>query len=315
MGIIRKKIKSYILKKKEEQDYRILDEEDLLYTYEHIETDINPFLYMGKNKQEVKYLEDIKIKYDNYFTGENTIDYVVRYPYLSLKKRKLMIDEIINKWELDYYKNIDSKLKRMFEQASFIPVKNVQLIKNRQVNTYILIALIFLILLKQYSFLQMLPYIGKVFAKINYLLIFRKYYNIASLVVYLAIIISMYLIIVKVYFDKVLKYGLSAKGFLIKERDRMLRKFKPNVRAIRRHLYKIAKKAKVEQKFVINQLYNTNLIVKRIHRYGQNVIRRVGIFTSYYKTILSISKLLRLILYGLIIFLIIALIFINQNIL
>ena len=34
-----------------------------------------------------------------------------------------MIDEIINKWELDYYKNIDSKLKRMFEQASFIPVK------------------------------------------------------------------------------------------------------------------------------------------------------------------------------------------------
>ena len=42
---------------------------------------------MGKNKQEVKYLEDIKIKYDNYFTGENTIDYVVRYPYLSLKKK------------------------------------------------------------------------------------------------------------------------------------------------------------------------------------------------------------------------------------
>ena len=52
MGIIRKKIKSYILKKKEEQDYRILDEEDLLYTYEHIETDINPFyIWVKINKK------------------------------------------------------------------------------------------------------------------------------------------------------------------------------------------------------------------------------------------------------------------------
>lgn len=309
---LRKKLKAYALERKEKQDFRILNNKDLSYTYEHIQTDYNPFIYVGKH--QVKYLEDIKINYDDYFDGAQTIEYIVRYPYLGLKQRKILITEIIKKWEVDYYKSIDDKLKRMFEQASYIPVKNVQMIKNRQVYLYMAIALFFFVLLKQYSFFQFIPYIGGIFAKINYLLILRRYYNITSIIVYLSIIISMYLIIVKVYFDKVLKYGLSAKGFLIKERDRMLRKFKPNIRVIKNHLYKIAKKGKVEQKFPLDQLYNTNTIVNRIQKYGRTVIKRVGIFTSYYKTILSISKFIRIILYCLIIYLVFSLIFVSYGI-
>src|SRR5690554_4046827 len=126
---LRKKIKAHALEKKKKKDFRILNNKDLLYTYEHIQTDINPFLYINKNKNNIKYLENIKINYDDYFDESKTVDYIVRYPYLEVKQRKRLIDEIIKKWEIDYYKDIDNKLKDMFERASYIPIKNVQMIK------------------------------------------------------------------------------------------------------------------------------------------------------------------------------------------
>ncbi|HEY8364631.1 MAG TPA: hypothetical protein VIK84_03580 [Haloplasmataceae bacterium] len=310
---IKKRIKAYKEEKQKKLDYRILtNKEQFRYTYQHISYDVNPFLYYNTTPNDIKYIEDIKIEYIGYFPKTHTVDYIVRYPYLSIKKRKEIVNEIIKKWEIDYYSYIDQKLKKIFEKASYIPVKNVRLIKNREVNTYILLALIFLILLKQYSFLQLIPYIGNIFARINRLLIFPRYYNIMSIIVYLSIIISMYLIIVKVYFDKVLKFGLSAKGFLIKERDRMLKKFKPNIHKMRKHLYRLARKVKVEKKYEITHLYDTKAMMNRIERYGNNIINRVGIFTSYYKSIFLVSRILRLIVLGLIIYLIISL-FINTD--
>lgn len=314
---IRKKLKEYNLDKKRSQEYRILKNKqkeflNLENSYHHIQYDINPFLYVGTNSKEGIYIEDIKITYQDYFEDTQPVLYIVRNPYIKVKQRKQLVDEIIKKWEYDYYKDIDGKLKRILEQASFIPVKSVEKIKNRRINAYMVCALLFLILLKQYSFLQVIPYVGNVFTNINRLLIYRRYYNIASIIVYLSILISMYLIIVKVYFDKVLKFGLSAKGFLIKERDRMLKKFKPNIKRIKKHLYKLAKRVKVEEKYEINELYNSKIIVKRIQRYGRNVINRVGIFTSYYKEILLVSKIFRLIHFGLIIYLIISLFLVNQ---
>ncbi|QVK16823.1 hypothetical protein KHQ81_07830 [Mycoplasmatota bacterium] len=314
---IRKKFKEYSLDKKRSQEYRILKNKqkefvNLLNSYHHIQYNINPFLYVGTNPKEVVYIEDIRITYQDYFEDTQPVLYIVRNPYIKVKQRKQLVNEIIKKWEYDYYKDIDSKLKRILEQASFIPVKRVEKIKNRRINAYMACALLFLILLRQYSFLQVIPYVGPAFTKINRLLIYTRYYNIASIIVYLSIVISMYLIIVKVYFDKVLKFGLSAKGFLIKERDRMLKKFKPNIKKIRKHLYKLTKCVKVEEKYQINELFNSKIIVKRIQRYGRNVINRVGIFTSYYKEILLVSKILRLIHFGLIIYLIISLFLVNN---
>ncbi len=313
---IRKKIKEYQEEKKRSQEYRILKHKqkefvDILNSYHHIKYDINPFLYIGDEKDGM-YIEDIMITYEGYFEGTQPVHYIVRNPYTKVKQRKQLVNELIKKWEYDYYKEIDLKLKKILEQASFMPVKTVERIKNRRINTYIICALIFLILLKQYSFFQIIPYIGVIFTRINHLLIYKRYYNITSIIVYLSIAISMYLIIVKVYFDKVLKFGLSAKGFLIKERDRMLKKFKPNIKSIKKHLYQLAKKIKVVKKYEINQLYHSEVVVKRIQRYGKNVIKRVGIFTSYYKQILFFSKIMRLVHFGLIIYFFISLIFINE---
>ncbi len=309
---IRKKIREYRLEKKEKQEYRILaNKENLFNSYNHIQYDINPFLYVGTSKEK-KDIEDIIISYEGYFDKAHPLHYLVRYPYLKIKQRKQMIDEIIKKWEYDYYKDVDNKLTKIFEQASYIPIKDVKKIRNRSIYSFMFCALFFLFLLKQYSFLQVIPYLGTVFTKINRLLIYRRFYNIASIIVYLSIIISMYLIIVKVYFDKVLQYGLSAKGFLIKERDRMLRKFKPNIKRVKRHLYRLAKYSRVESKYEINNLYNSKNVVKRIQRYGRNVINRVGFFTSYYKEILLGSKIIIMIIYTLIIYLLISLFRVNS---
>jgi len=314
---IRKKFREYALEKKESQEYRILKNKqkefvDLLNSYHHIQYDINPFLYVNTNRKEIYYIEDIMITYQDFFEGTQPVHYIVRNPYVKVKQRKLIVNEIIKKWEYDYYKDIDHKLKRILEQASFMPVKSVETIKNRRINGYMFCALLFLFILKQYSFLQMIPYIGQVFTNLNRLLIYRRYYNVASIIVYLSIIISMYLIIVKVYFDKVLQYGLSAKGFLIKERDRMLKKFKPNIKKIKNHLYNLAKKVKVDEKYEINNIYNSKIVIKRIQRYGRNVINRVGIFTTYYKEILLVSKVLRFLHLGLILYLVISLFLVNR---
>lgn len=317
---IRKKMRELSVEKKKSQEYRIIQSKqkqfiDIENSYHQISYNLNPFLYVGTNRLEKKFIEDIEITYTDFFEGTQTVSYIVRNPYTKLNQRKQFVDEIIKKWEYDYYKDIDLQLKRILEQASFNPVKHIEKIKNSRINAYIFIALLFLVLLRQYSIFQMTPYVGFIFTKINRLLIYRRYYNIASIIVYLSIIISMYLIIVKVYFDKVLKFGLSAKGFLIKERDRMLKKFKPNVKNIKRHLYNLAKNKKMDQKYEINNLYNSKIVVRKIQNYGRTVIYRVGIFTSYYKQILSISKILRLINTGLIIYLIISLLLINKIIL
>ncbi len=316
----RKKMHELALEKIKSQEYRIIQSKqkefvDIENSYHQISYNLNPFLYVGSSKLGKKYIEDIEITYDDFFEGTQTVSYIVRNPYTKLFQRKQFVDEIIKKWEYDYYKNIDLQLKRILLQASFNPVKRIEKIKNKRINTYVLIALLFLILLRQYSVMQMIPYLGPVFTKINRLLIYRRYYNIASVIVYLSIIISMYLIIVKVYFDKVLKFGLSAKGFLIKERDRMLKKFRPDIKNIKHHLYNLAKNKKMEQKYEISNLYNSKLVVRKIQNYGRTVIHRVGIFTSYYKQILSISKILRLINTGLIIYLIISLLLVNEIIL
>ncbi|NLG80931.1 MAG: hypothetical protein GX490_00205 [Bacilli bacterium] len=308
---IRKHIQKKIQEKKANQDYRILsDNTAVLNSYHHIKYDMNPF--MDVNHHEKKYIEDIIITYEGYFDQPYPVHYIVRYPYIKVKKRKEIVDEIIKRWEIDYYKMIDERLKKIFEQASFNPVKNVKRIKNRTINGYIIGAVIMLVLLKQYSFLQMIPVIGSFFAMVNKLLIYQRYYNILSILVYLSIIISMYLIIVKVYFDKVLQYGLTARGFLIKEKERMLKKFSPNVKKIKKHLYKLAKNYHVDRKYEISQLYDSKTVIKRIERFGRAVIYRVGIFISYYRTILLISKIFFFVYLGLIIYLIVALFRVNS---
>lgn len=308
---IKKRIKEKIEAKKASQDYRILsDKANLMNTYHHIKYDVNPFI-PGSNKEK-QYVEDIVITYDGLFNQPYPVHYIVRYPYIKIKKRKQIIDEIIKRWEIDYYKIIDERLTKIFEQASFNPVKSIKLIKNRTINGYIIGAVIMLVLLKQYSFLQEIPIIGPFFAMVNKLLIYQRYYNVLSILVYFSIVISMYLIIVKVYFDKVLKYGLTAKGFLIKERDRMLKKFSPNVRVIKKHLYKLAKNYRVKDKLEINKLYNSQTVIKRIERFGRTVIHRVGIFITYYRSILMISRICFLIYLGLILYLLFSLFRVNH---
>ncbi len=314
---IRKKIREYALEKKKSQEYRILNHKqkkllNIENSYHQISYNINPFLYVAKAQNEVKFIEDIEITYEGYFEDVQTVQYIVRSPFISVKQRKKLVDEIVKKWEYDYYKEIDNQLKRILEQASFNPVKHVEIIKNRRIYAYMFLALLFLVLLKQYSIFQTIPYIGFIFTKINRMLINQRYYNLASISVYLSIIIAMYLIIVKVYFDKVLKFGLSAKGFLIKERDRMLRKFNPNIKKIKKHLYYLAKRIKMDAKYEMTSLYNSKAVVKRIQTYGRNVINRVGIFTSYYKQILLISKIMRIVYLGIIIYLTISLFLINN---
>lgn len=308
---IKKKLKERSLNKKINQEYRIIESNKdafkiLENTYHNIDYNINPFLYVNKSRKELKYIEDIEINYKTLFKETFTLEYIIKNPRITIKNRKLIVEQIIKKWEYDYYSEIDNQLKRILEQSSYIPVKRVEKIKNRKINFNIFIALLLLILLKQYSFLQTIKFIGPIFIKINSTLIYTKYYNVGSIIVYLSIIISMYLIIVKVYFEKVLKYGMTAKGFLIKERDRMLKKFRPTIKDIKRHLFKVIKRNKIKHKYEINNIYNSKVVVDRIQRYGRTVINRVGIFTSSYGNIILISKILRLVNSCLLIYLLIS---------
>ncbi|MDF2698502.1 MAG: hypothetical protein K0Q49_58 [Haloplasmataceae bacterium] len=305
---LKKIMREKALDKKKNQDFRIISRRNMTLenTYHNVEYNINPFIYVSKNRKEVKYVEDIEINYKELSNEPMFLDYIVRNPLYKDKSKKTIVDQIIKKWEIDYYQEIDNQLKKILDQSSYIPVKRIEKIKNRTINTHVILALLLLILLKQYSFLQVIPYIGMIFTKINSTLIYTKYYNVASIIVYLSVVIAMYLIIVKVYFDKVLKFGLTAKGFLIKERDRMLKKFKPTVNNLKKHLFKKIKYNHIKHKYEINNIYNSKAVVDRIQRYGRTVIQRVGIFTTYYSNIILISKILRYLNFGLMFYLFIS---------
>src|SRR5690606_33382646 len=92
--------------------------------------------------------------------------------------------------------------------------------------------------------------------------------------------------------------GLTAKGFLIRERDRMLKKMRPQMRRIRRYLYGLSH-GKKKKSFPIRSLYDPKLVVSRIKKFGRITIQRIGIFTNYYKMIIFISRILRLLHLGL----------------
>lgn len=310
---IKKRFKERILKQKRNQEFRIIESKKKLFRnleYQNIEYNINPFLCTSKVKKQVLYIEDIEVTYKGIYDEPKKIEYIIKNPYLKKKLRKKLVIEILKKWQYDYFLEIDNQLKKIIEQTAYLPIKKIKKIKNIRINLFVIISFIFLIFLKQYSILQLVWVIGPFFSKLNRILIYSRYYDIAVIIVYLSILIAMYLIIVKVYFEKVLKFGMSARGFLIKERDSMLKKFNPSLKKIRKHLFKIIKHQKIESYYKINDIYNSKIVVSRIKRYGRNMINRVGIFTTRYNHIIFFSKCLQVIDLLLILYILISMIFI-----
>lgn len=281
-----------------DQEYRIIKTRAIKKDsnfFKEINYDINPFIYVARATKEIKHIDDISINIESLYEQHYELKYVLKNPYLKYKDKKGIVSDLIARWEYDYYLDVDEQLTITLERASYNPIKRVKKIKNLSINYFIIITLLFLIFLRQFSALQLTPFIGDFFRQMNTLLIYERFYTLSVILVYLSIIIAMYLIIVKVYFDRVLKFGMSAKGFLIKERDRMLKKLKPNKKRIKKHLLVLAKNKKEVPPYPINNIYNSKMVVRRIKRYGQMVIYRVGIFTSYYNPIILFSKLLILV--------------------
>ena len=310
-------MKNYHEDKIKSQEYRIIETKKLDFNkntsfFNGITYQVNPFIDVSKSKKEIQMIDNIMINVKELFDNNYEIKLILKSPYLKNKQKRMIIDDLIRRWEFDYYHDVDEQLTVTLERSSYNPIKQVKRIKNRTINLNILYTLLMIVFLRQFSSLQLLPFMGTFFKYMNTMLIFERYYNIGLISAYLSIFIAMYLIIVKVYFDKVLKYGLSAKGFLIKERDRMLKKLNPNKRKIKKHLCKVAKSKKKIDPFPINQIYNSRVVVKRIKRYGRIVINRVGFFTSNYSNILLFSNVLRLIHLTLILYLLYSFLDINH---
>lgn len=254
---------------------------------------INPFIDVAKRHQEVQYIDDISISVPKIFVNYYPIKIVLANQRISKKRKKQIIHDLLLKWEYDYYKEVDLELREVLERSSYNPVKRIKMIHQRTINSYIFFVIFLLVLLRQFSGLQLIPFIGTFFRYTNTLLIYRRFYRLTIILGYLSIIIAIYMVIVKVYFSKVLKYGLSAKGFLIKERDRMLKKLNPTKRRIKKHLYQLMRKKAISP-YPIKQIYNSKVVINRIKSYGYTVIDRVGFFTMYYKMLILIAKVMQL---------------------
>jgi hypothetical protein len=310
---LRKRLREKKEAKLHTQEYRITKSKVIQqHSFFHrLSYDVNPFITVSQTKSEIAFIDDIGIHIDGLYENPYEVKFVLQSRNLSKKVKKMIIEDLIHRWEYDYYQEVDKQLTVTLEKASYNPIKKVERIKNRTITTYILITLCFMVLLRQFSALQFLPWIGPFFKHVNTLLIYQRYYRFSLVIVYLSIFIAMFLIIVKVYFDKVQRYGLSAKGFLIKERDRMLKKLNPNKRRIKKHLMLVVKN-KQPDSYPIKKIYNSKVVVDRIKRYGRKVIDQVGFFTSHYHQFLLFSKFCKLVHLGILIYLTYSLIIVND---
>lgn len=265
--------------------------------FHRVNYDINPFVHVSRPIHDVSNIEDIAVQVDGLFKNYYELKFVLQTPELPKQFKKELIDVVIREWEYDYYERLDEELEGTLERAFYNPIKRIYRVRNWQIVLYILFTFFSFVLLSRSSLFQMLPKVGTFFKRIHILFIYRRFFILGQVFGYFSMLITVYLVIVKVYFDKVLTYGLNAKGFLIRERDRMLKKMQPQKRMIRRYLWKIAQGKKVKP-LTIESLYNPKTVVSRIKSYGRTTIYRIGIFTNYYKIIITISRLLRFIHFG-----------------
>jgi hypothetical protein len=311
------KLRKHLREKKEAKfkaiEYRITKSKEINhhYFFQRISYEVNPFISTSQTHSDIAFIDDIPILIDGMYENYYEVKFVLQSKHLSRKVKKMFIEDLIHRFEYDYYQEVDRQLTVTLERASYNPIKRVKRIKSRTITTNILIALFFMVLLRQFSVLQFIPIIGPFFKQVNTLLIYQRYYRFSQAIVYLSIFIAMFSIIVKVYFDKVLRYGLSAKGFLIKERDRMLKKLNPDKRRMKKHLMKVTRSRDVDP-FPIKKIYNSKAVVDRIKRYGRKVIDQVGFFTNHYDHFLLFSKFLKFVHLGILSYLTYALFVVND---
>lgn len=266
--------------------------------FHHVNYEVNPFIAVTKPIQEIHAIEDIAIQVEGLFRNYYELKYVLQAPELPLELKRELIDVLIREWEYEYYECLDNELEDTLERASYNPIKRIVRIRTWQVALYILLTFFCFLFLSRRSYFQWIPKIGPFFKAMHTMLIYRRYFIAAQIFGYVSMAIAVYLAIVKVYFDKVLTYGLSAKGFLIRERDRMLKKMKPQKRLLRRYLMSLSQ-GKKPKPLTIQSLYNPKTVVSRIKSYGRTIIFRIGVFTNYYQLIIFISRLIRLVHAGL----------------
>lgn len=278
--------------------------------FQNVNSKVNPFVYVSKSVKEIKTLEDIPIQIEGLFQNYYELKYILRSKELPRSFRKQLIDVLIRSWEYEYYQSIDDELKDTFERASYNPIKRIYRLKNYLIIFYILLTLISFIFLKQLSTLQLLPKMGTFFKHLNTMLLYTHYHRFAQVFGYLTLFITFYLVIVKVYFDKVIAYSISTKGFLIRERDQVLRKMNPQKKKIKQHLNQIITHNRLST-YPIDKIYDPKTVVKRIKHYGRKQIGRIGNFTNYYNTIILVSKLIRVAHFGLFLYLLVSFLRVN----
>lgn len=242
-------------------------------------TDFNP--YFEKNfHSEIDTIEQVSFYHKKVKQTRALGDFLKDRKHSPGFKKKV-IKDLLKFWEKEFREHIDFEQSKMLQKTSKVNRKKIKKIRFIFAYIAIIVSAIGMIITRKEKFLETIPFIGKYFTSLYQMIDNPLYHNLLISLVYLTIILILYKMILKTYFETLRNMGANAESYISKEFKKIKTNFQGQQKKLRTHLLKSRRKG-FKKTYKINNIFDPNVMINKLENYSKNIETRYTKFRKKY---------------------------------
>lgn len=252
-------------------------------------TDFNPYFEKNLN-YEVTTIEQVQF-YHKKLKHSWVLGDFLKGRKQSAGFKKKVIKDLLKFWEKEFLEQIEYEQSRMLAKTTKINRKKIKKIRFTFVYIAVIISALGMVITRKVSFFETIPYLAKYFTSLYQMMDIPLYYNLVISIIYLTVILILYKMILKNYFETLRNMGANAESFISKEFKKIKHSFQTQQKKLRTHLLK-SRRNSYKKQYKITNLFDPNTIINKLENYSKNVETRYVKFRRTYFWLLLLHLLL-----------------------